>query len=761
MYRTKIDYGIDLGTTNSAICRMENGEPVIRKTDTLKDTMPSCIGFNKKRSLVCGDKALNMLKSDKLRANISSNNSTYNIFIEFKRSMGSDKQYYSSYMESSYDSEFLSAEVLKKLKSFFTDENTRSAVVTVPANFDIRQKDATQRAAKLAGLSNCELLQEPVAASIAYGLNTKQKSGYWLVFDFGGGTFDAALVKIEEGILKVVDTDGDNYLGGKDLDYAIVDKIILPYFENNYTMDSILGDDGKRQIFRDAMKYYAEEAKIQLSFSETHNILSDLGDIPGEDDDGNEFELDILVTQEDLKRALSPIFQKAIDITLDLVKRNKIEHDSLDTVLLVGGPTYSPIVRNMIEQQIKKPDFSVDPMTVVAQGAALYASTVDLSQEVIDHNSDPTKISLDIGYESTTVEKEAWVTIKCKDESKSLLKEGNIYVEFHRNDKGWSSAKSQISDQGEIIEVNLVENKPNSFDIHVFSEEGNRLECQPNSFTIIQGIGGTDQTAVLAHFIGLEIKDSKKEKLVYSTIKGLEKGATTPAKGVSNDLKTQQQVRPGNINDRIKINLYQGSHGAEGTRAINNELIYSVIVTGDELPSLLPENSDVELTLTTDNSGRPKILELYFPYLEFSLEKSIPEVRNSEVQLDYLKKEIEKGEGELTELENNGLTESDKIYEIRESFTHLKEKLKQNENDFDIKAEVFSKLKKAMKKIDTQINETEWPKIEAELRIEFSRLQKANNDLGNEKTSSIVESFRNQIDDVVRRKDPTLGKELL
>src|SRR5690606_19820305 len=138
---------------------------------------------------------------------------------------------------------------------------------------------------------------EPIAASMAYGLDSKNKDGLWLVFDFGGGTFDAALLKVEDGIMKVIDTEGDNYLGGKNIDYAIVDEIIIPYLQSKFSINSIIKDDTKHEVLRDAMKYYAEETKIQLSFKETHNILSDLGDIPGTDDDGNDFELDITVDQ--------------------------------------------------------------------------------------------------------------------------------------------------------------------------------------------------------------------------------------------------------------------------------------------------------------------------------------------------------------------------------------------------------------------------------------------------------------------------------
>ena len=154
MARTKIDYGIDLGTTNSAIARMENGIPKIMKSDTLKDTIPSCIYFNKKKSTMVGDSAFNYNKRDKLGALKTSETVNSNAFIEFKRTMGTDKKYPSSNMEKDYTSEDLSSEVLKKLKSFVSDEDVSCAVITVPAKFNTSQIDATQKAAELAGYTS-------------------------------------------------------------------------------------------------------------------------------------------------------------------------------------------------------------------------------------------------------------------------------------------------------------------------------------------------------------------------------------------------------------------------------------------------------------------------------------------------------------------------------------------------------------------------------------------------------------------------------
>ena len=262
---SRLKYGIDLGTTNSAIAFIDKGESVIIKSEIQKDTMPSCVGFNKKKNLSVGDRAFNQLSSDKLNSIKTGKNFQSNSFIEFKRTMGSDKKYHSSFMEADFSSEELSAEVLIKLKSFVQNDRFKSVVITIPAMFNDNQKSATQKAAELAGFSQVELLQEPIAAAMAYGLDEKVKDGQILIFDFGGGTFDVCLVNVEDGIMQVKDTEGDNWLGGKNLDNAIVDDILIPYLKENYTIDSFLDDETKNILLKNALKVRAEEIKINLS----------------------------------------------------------------------------------------------------------------------------------------------------------------------------------------------------------------------------------------------------------------------------------------------------------------------------------------------------------------------------------------------------------------------------------------------------------------------------------------------------------------
>ena len=475
MKRAKIDYGIELGILHSAICRIEKGEPVIIKTDVLKDTMPSCVSVNKKGGIEVGDRADNTLKQRRRRGLMLEMSDTY---TEFLRTMATDTKYQCSNLGKEFSSEELSAEVLKTLKSFVSDETFSSVVITVPAWYTVNQETATMEAAKIAGFKRCELLQEPIAASMAYGLTSEDNNGIWIVFDFGGVTFDATLLKVENGIQQVFDTEGDNYLGGKNLDYAIVDSIIIPYLQENYAIDGYLADEEKKQVLRDAMKTYAEDAKNQLSFKDSEDILSNLGDL-GEDEEGEVIELDLRVSQQEAFDVMRPHFQKAVDICKKLMQRNNLSANQITKLILVGGPTHSPLIRQMLREQITpNVDTSIDPMTAVAVGAALYASTLDA--DVSDEDIEVGTVMLEVGYEATTVEETEWVSVKLPGDSPL----NSAYVELVSGDKSWSSGKAEVDKTGNVIEVHLTPSKPNSFTVMVYDERGNLLPSFPSEIEI-------------------------------------------------------------------------------------------------------------------------------------------------------------------------------------------------------------------------------------------------------------------------------------
>lgn len=674
----KVNYGIYLGLTSASIAKMENGIPVILKSNSLKDIMPVCVYFNRKGTIQVGDAAYNAHRSEIKNNEKDWGNNSINSFVEFTRTLGTDKLYHSTNANKSFKSEELVAEIIKALLSFEKDQDTNSAVITIPDAFKINQIDSVKQAGRLAGLEQIEVVRESIAATLAYGLDSERKNGFWLEFDFGDGTFNATLLKVEEGITKVIDTEGDNYLGGKNLDFAIVDEIILPYIQENFVINSILADDTKKQNLFSALRYYAEDTKEKLSFNDTHNIFSDLGDIPGEEDDeGEEFELDISVTQADIERALSPVFQKAIDVSISLLERNNLKGNSLDSLVLVGGSTFSPLLRRLLEEQICKPNTSIDPKTTIVKGAALYASTIDVLEELKKHTRVKTKIQLEIANESSTIETEEFVPIKIlADKTEGEIPE-KVFAEFTRGDKAWSSGKVEIDTVGEVVEIQLKEGKTNVFEVVLFDDKGNILESEPKHFQIEQGI--KIGTPTLAYNIGTEILEKKSGDLIFKTFKGLEKNQAIPATGAYNGIKTKFPIRPGVESDFIKIPIYEGGHGSEGTRVIYNEHVCDVIISGADLPCFLPEKSDIDLTICVDRSERITVTA-YFPSIDFTT-KTIVRTQHNTISINQV-------EDLLFELTENEFLSSNEFQNYFEKLSELKQK-----NDLDTLTMIQEELK--------------------------------------------------------------------
>lgn len=760
MARIKIDYGIDLGTTNSAIARMESGEPIIKKSlDLQKDTVPSCISISKKGVIEVGDKALNQLGVDK---RLQSQNTGYqsNVFIEFKRTMGTDKSYYSSNLDKMFTSDELSSEVLKKLKQPISDETVNAVVITVPAKFGVNQKEATKKAAELAGFTQCELVSEPVAAAYAYSIKSKIKDGFWIVFDFGGGTFDAALLKIEDGIFNVVSTEGDNYLGGKNLDYAIVDEILLPYFKENYHIDSVNNDDEKLGRFRNQFKDKAEQLKISLTSKTEEDLISQLGENFGNDDDGTPFEFDLRVTREQLNMVQQPYFQNAIDITKELLKRNNLKGSQIDALILVGGPTLTPLLREMLKDQITdKVDTSVDPMTVVAKGAALFASTIN--RVTISKPSFSNYVDLEIHNESTSIQTKEFVTVKWKNQDK--FENDKIYAEIHRSDGGWSSSRIELGIKAKIFEVVLMEATPNNFKVKTYNSKGDFIECSPNEFTILQGIGDGDRgNVILPYYYGVEVKNSKTDRMEFAQLKGLEKDRKTPATGVCNNLKTSSQIRPGMKQDFLKIPLYQGNNNAKGSRAIYNDHVFDIEISGEDLPALLPEGSTFDLTVLVDRSEGLRV-KANFHKLDYLHELTIDKDKRQAIpSIQKIESEFRDGFRIIKEIIKSGvLSDNSNLLALESQLSQLQEYFEKGKSDDDRRKEVFDKMREILIKVDDVDKGTSWDRLEKEIREEFGRLEKANEDLGNEKTSESVKRLHTRVDQIIRSKDEDLGRDVL
>lgn len=743
MEKNRIIYGIDLGTTNSAIARFENGTSVVKKSNLGSDTTPSCVAVTPKGRVLVGHKALGQYQKDHQLAFVK-DGYTVNSFVEFKRLMGTDEKFHCSYNDTDYSPEELSSEVLKELRRYILDDEVKTAVITVPAMFDNNQKDATKRAAQMAGFDHFELIQEPVAASIAYGIGAKSKNSYWLVFDLGGGTFDVALMHIEDGIMKAIDTAGNNKLGGKDIDATIVRELIIPKIKEEYKIDSILSSDQATR-FCDMWKPLAEEAKIQLSFNPKAIIETDLGDDYGTDDDGNEIELCLTITADELERVETPLFQKAIDLISVLLERNNLTGEDLGALVLVGGPTHSPVLRKMLSEQVcDNVDTSIDPMTCVAVGAAIYASTIEVPEHVADQRRDVSKVQLALKTKTTSVEEEEFVSVRLLLDKSTAVNEDVVYVVFKRNDGAFSSSKIMIDTIGDVIEVPLNKDCTNSFTVECYNSSGDRLECEPNSFSIIQGIDGIGDAVMPLH-TGIGVSNEKGEE-VFAKIDGLEKGHILPSDGMIQGLHTSKDIRAGFSGDEIRVSIYQTENYEKNTKVIYCNRQYDVVFTGDDIPDFLPRYSEINIRMQADKSGTINKFIINIPYLDLDIDVTdrLTKSTKAVVPQSFVLGEIKAAKKKAEEIDDP---------ELKGRISSLEETINMSSQDRDTVDKVVDELKDVCRKIDDGYNAGEWERMDQKVRRMFRELEEDDKKYGTKETHAKVEKFRNDVEQAIKVKN--------
>ena len=283
------------------------------------------------------------------------------------------------------------------------------------------------------------------------------------------------------------------------------------------------------------------------------------------------------------------------------------------------------------------------------------------------------------------------------------------------------------------------------------TERTDQTWCKANA--IIQGV--KVGAAPLPYNIGIAVYNDIKKRGVFLPAKGLEKNKPLPAVGVVPDRKTTQALRPGVSTDVLSIPVYQVSGlEAEGKTAALNTQISNVVVTGDDVEQLIPEDSNVEITLHVDSSEM-MTMEVYFPSVDFTVKKELDlsKRESSEDAISWVNKELDSAQRSIESLLSSGVS----VEELNKEFEAVKE-LALSGND---PMRTQSNLKELLRKIEELDDSTEWQRVESELREKFDRLEKAQNDLGNDKSAQLVNQIRGQVDNVIRVKDAKLGREIL
>lgn len=579
-----INFGIDLGTTNSLIAKFANGQVEVYKNPAgHRETLPSVVGFRKERILI-GEKAREYIAKD-----------PGNVFSGFKRKMGTDENFFVPALTEFRSPVELSSMVLKELKNFvYTQEQVDAAVITIPASFDTIQSNATKEAGYLAGFKEVVLLQEPIAASLAFANKASEElSGQWLVYDLGGGTYDVALVKFDENELRVVDHEGDNYLGGLDFDNLIIEKIIVPKLEATGMFPNI-GQELRSGNSRYSRLYFilqhkAEEAKIELSGREQTDIEFEI-----EDAAGDEHDMTVTITRAAFEACIAPQIEYSLSLMEKLVQKNRLASGDIKEVILIGGSTYIPLVRNMIRERLGiTVNSSVDPTTAVAAGAAFFAGTRRRQAQVAPvQQAAASNLTCRMAYSKTSRDAEEYFTAGFTGV------EPGMQYRIQRGDGGYDTGLKQLAERVSEM-LPLLPNVNNIFRLIVSDEKGNIISAGIPQIEINHGkfsIGGQP----LPGDICIEVDDPVNKTTRLEVI--FEKNNILPLRKTI--VREAGKMVRKDSNESIVINVLEGTRYAMPS---SNLPIGIIEIKGSLLQQDLVKGSDIEIMLEMNESRDLKV----------------------------------------------------------------------------------------------------------------------------------------------------------
>jgi molecular chaperone DnaK len=559
--------GIDLGTTNSSAAVFDGERVTLVRNAAGGPLTPSVVRIDARGNVTVGERARRHLDAD-----------PENTRAEFKRLMGTAQAIKFTAAGVLKRPQDLAAEVLRAIRADVGDhlgEPPVRAVVTVPALFEVPQSAATAEAAKLAGFEEVELLQEPVASAIAAGWNASGEGGRWLVYDLGGGTFDASLLEERDGMLRVVGHDGDNFLGGRDLDWAVVDWALAELRASGVSLDR--ADPGAAPAVR-RLKQAAEEAKIELSRAR-EAVIAVSGLANGRD-------VELVLDRPTYDRLCLPVVDRSVAICERLLAAHRVDARSLRRIVLVGGPTATPALRARVGAALGV-SFAegLDPMTLVAHGAALHAASAGLAA-LAPKAAAPRARKLWLRHPAMSADLTPCLLGRVAEGSEAAP----ATLCIRRDDGGWESGAVAVAPGGVFqVALALAPRRANAFAIDAQDAEGRPVPVDPSAFSIFHGLTVADPP--LSRSLGVALANDTVREF-------FRRGAPLPARRTFVQRTVEPLVPAGG--GALRIPIVQGEHAA----AHLCRVVGALEIRGAELPASLPAGSEVELTLELDRGGR-------------------------------------------------------------------------------------------------------------------------------------------------------------
>ena len=572
-----VDYGIDLGTTNSAVARMTRRGPEVLRSRTQSPVTPSAVAVNRQGQTVVGEEAL---RDPEMRA-----------ARHFKRKMGSpDEKCLRD--GSRWSPERLSAEILKDLKATVRrryEEDLRHVVLTVPAMFQQPQCEATRRAAELAGLEAVVLLQEPIAAATAY-LSDQPEPGHYLVYDLGGGTFDVSVVRLHRGEMSVLSHGGDNFLGSSDFDREVVN-----WLEGQLDARGVQSDFLNLPRTQWLLLREAERARLLLTDEEEAVLdLSDL-QVPVSR---------LLLTRGLLEDLCQPRVQRTLWLTESRIRETGISASDLKAILLVGGPTQMPMIRRELKALGAPLRTDLDPMTVVASGAAIHSSTI--------LKPDRARASAPSGRRTASLELHYEPVVQDRETSASGLvtqPEGfQGEVRLSRASGDWQSGWVPLQKGAFLCKVLLAADEVTEFQVDLRDSTGAEVEVHPSRFSVRLGVAAARPITPYAYGVALATGE-------YCRI--IDRGRVLPAQDWK-ALKASKTI-PARSPEELVIHFLEG----DSDLAQDNNAVGELRLPGTEFARPLPENQEIHVYMSMDESRCLKA-RVYIPLQDLELQPQIP-----------------------------------------------------------------------------------------------------------------------------------------
>lgn len=730
MQRTTIDIGIDLGTTNSAVAVLEGVTPRILKNNDDHDVTPSAVGYGKNGQTIVGHRAKGLI--------IDKPNDAY---LEFKRRMGTEFSYQFKASGLAKKPEELSAEVLKSLRADAEralGEEFQAAVITVPAAFELHQCDATRKAAELAGFGLSALLQEPVAAALAYGFQSDAEKAYWLVYDFGGGTFDAALIKAEEGIINVVHHGGDNFLGGADIDWAIIEELIIPRLSSQYDLPDFKRGSSKwsRELLK--IKRAVEMAKIELTSREKAMLVDcSFEDISGEEIDCEDIEL----SRSDIATIAEPFIAKSVEICKKVLAEKSLAIGDLSKIILVGGPTKAPYFRSLLKDRFgDNVDHSADPLTVVSKGAAVFAGTQRLDSKLM-RKAKIGEFQVELKYKPIGHENDPVIAGRVVSPSGDSI--SGFTIEFVNQASKWRSGRVPLRTDGAFM-ANLLAEKGtrNTFSIELLDSTGTKQVAIPES--LVYTIGAVVEEQPLIHSMGVALAGNEYEKF-------FEKGIGLPVKKKGkNPFRTTKALKVGESGACITIPVIEG----ENEVADRNRLIGVFEISSEMIRRDLPAGSEFEVTLKIDES-RIITVFAYVPVLDEEFTHQF-DLRKQVIDQKRIEKDYENETKRINDLiqkveENDDEQASEKLSNIKSSklVAEIKRELSAAKGDPDAAEKADKRLLELKLLLDKIEDEVQWPSLVLEAKDWLGRLETLANQHANDDQDSKCRAMKQETMNII------------